>query len=211
MANRETYNREQFEKAGEQAAQVLGRFVSLAAELSNEFTRKADNDFQQSKEAEDQKSDAGNVDILREAGEELQKMREAAGYTLDSFAAALKTEINRTDIDDSDVVVKVEAAESGREPLPRDWLSQVAALLNSRDPKQFADRTQRSHDAHDASGGNFSSESQGESMQAVRARKFSAIFEGDDDLTDCTEDQFNKLLGFVEKNYLEAKNLVVGK
>lgn len=212
MTNRESYNRDQFEKAGEQAAQVLGRFLSIATEFSNEFNRKGEPDFK--RHAEDKKSGNGNADILREAGEELQKMRETAGYTLDSFAQALKKEMNRSDIDESEVVDKVEAAESGQGPLPGDWLKQVAELLNSGDPQQFFDRMQKGNASHQnsvQSGRDQSSVDQSELLQSQRLKKFAAVFENDDELAACTDEQFEKLLGFVEKNYKEAKNLLISK
>lgn len=212
MTNRESYNREQLEKAGEQAAQVLGRFMSIATEFSNEFNRKNDPDRKWSGDTDSKKPASGNADVFREAGEELQKMREAAGYTLDSFAEALKREMNRPDIDESDVVVKVEAAESGQEPLPGDWLSQVATLLGSGDPLQFFERLQKGVERHSsASSSDQNNVQQSDVIQAKRVEKFSALFENDSELATCSDEQFEKLLSFVEKNYHEAKNLLISK
>lgn len=209
MTNRESYNREQFERAGEQAAHVLGRFMSIASGLSAEFNRNTDSSAD-GQYKPDQSAD-GN-DVLREAGEQLQKMREAAGYTLDSFANALKSEIDQPDIAAVDVVTKVKAAESGKEPLPNDWLSQMSTLLGG-DPVQFFEQLRNSDRAEASTKASAVGDSVPTSQQSTgsqRAKQFSALFENDADLESCTDEQFEKLLGFVEKNYKEAKNLVVG-
>lgn len=223
MSKNESDNREQFEKAGEQAGQLFGRFMTVATEIANEFNsaRQEKSAQQDPGDVHQQSNDAG-ADALREAGEHLRNMREAAGYTLDSFASALEKEINKQQ-DDVAVVSKVEAAESGREALPLDWLNQVSMLLSNGDPVRFFEKLQRSYvsvnpdhhadanshtaakpaaqydEAHVVPGGQVVSE---------RVRKFSLIFESDAGLEQLTQAQFEKLLEFMENSYRDGRKLI---
>ena len=210
MSNRDTYQKEQFEKAGVQAAQVLGRFMSIASEFATEMGRQSEEQRgQRDTEQHDPRSE-----VLRETGEQLKQMREAAGYTLDRFAETLQKELNQPDVDRAEVYGKVKAAETGSEALPGDWVKQVSMLLSSRDSKQFFERLQQ---CYEFSGGSVAA-SNDETEETIenpilhqRASRFAEIFADDHDLSECTEEELEKLLRFVEKNYQEAKTLLIKK
>lgn len=236
MSNTGSYDREQFEKAGEQAAQVLGRFMSVATEFANQFGHQGDreddlnaphkNRASHKSEPSTNRERSGaheqwtreNSETLRDAGEHLQKMREAAGYTLDSFSRALEKEFSDKNIDTVEVVGRVAAAEAGREALPIDWLNQVSSLLRSGDAARFFEKLQQSYPApaskdhaknDDCAPDNSTADSSVYSSAASgRVSRFSAIFEGDAELDSLTEAQFESLLGFVEKSYRDAKELI---
>lgn len=219
MSNNQSYdqsnNKAQFEKAGQQAAQVFGRFMSLATDIANEFndSRHAGNEPEADSDVNRKERHNHNAEVLREAGVQLRKMREAAGYTLNSFSAALETEFEQQKKHCDEVTSKVEAAEAGREPLPRDWLNQVSALLSDSDPMHFFEKLQKSYETaggvdegsvHEGAG----NDSTTEGSQSARVNRFSAIFQNDAELDQLTDAQFERLLGFVENSYHDAKKLV---
>ena len=210
MSNRDAYQKEQFEKAGEQAAQVFGRFMSIASEFAAEMGRHT----QEHRSKSDADQSVDRSEFLRETGEQLRQMREAAGYTLDRFAETLQNEIDQPDLNRADVCGKVKAVESGSEALPGDWVKQVAMLLSSRDSKQFFERLQECYETNGSAVAASNDEDADTPECPIlhrRAARFSEIFAEDSDLSECTEEEYEKLYRFIEKNYQEAKALLITK
>lgn len=210
MSNRDAYQKEQFEKAGVQAAKVLGRFMSIASEFATEMGRHTEE--QNDRPGAAQRD--SRADMLRETGEQLRQMREAAGYTLDRFAETLQKELNEPELNRTEVYGKVKAAESGSEALPGDWVKQVSDLLSSRDSTQFFERLQQFYEysASPVKASNDEVEELAENpILQRRTARFTEVFTDDDELAEYTDEEFEKLLRFVKKNYHEARTLLLNK
>ena len=208
MSNRDAYQEEQFEKAGVQAGLLLGRFMSMASDFATEMGRHTE----QNVGNPDPDRHEDHSEILRETGEQLKKIREAAGFTLDRFAETLQKELNQPDINRAEVYGRVDAAESGSEALPGDWVKQVSLLLSSSDSTHFFERLQQCYENKSGSRAAANDEIKKPTKNALlqrRAERLAEIFADDNDLTACSEEDFEKLLSFVEKNYQQAKSLLI--
>lgn len=176
------YSAEQIEKAGAQAAQVLGTFINIASEIGREFNK------------QDNAASADPVkcseDELRLFGEQLRQFRETAGYTVDGLARALEEKLNNVDIAD-----KINSVENGQIKLPPHWLQAIADLLRNSDVEVlFGIREDEMK----------SPASEGQ----TRIRQLAAIFENDTEIAAFTDREFEKLIEHVRSAYGSAKTLI---
>ncbi len=222
-------DKQRYTEAGEQAARVIGEFMSFA----NEFSKKLDSVASGGSEAGERhatsRQDGGHAhtgsasedesrrqprhegghnryqaDVAwREAGDYLRELREAAGFTIDGFAKAMNREDARS---------TVEAAEAGREVFPKDWFDQAVEVLRHRDPLEFFDRLRALYEPGQGSG---SADVQGniraQDPAVLRRQKLSAIFSDDETLAQLSDSQFEDLAGFMQSNYQAALQLVRDK
>jgi len=232
-------DKQKYNDAGEPVARVLSEFVSLAGEFSKKFEQTAEQVAGQHQNsryttnsssvdkgpAEDQTVNGPeSVDqVWKAAGDYLQELRLAAGYTIDGFAKAM----NQQGADDT-----IRAAEEGRELFPMAWLEQASKVLNENDPREFIDTMQRRYQesidtfteaanqvanqvagqtarnttnratTHEGQATRFS-----EQAMSDRQLKLAGIF-SDESMKDLTDEQFEQLLTFVRANYNSALQLV---
>jgi len=218
-------DKQKYNDAGEQVARVISEFVSLAGEFSKKFEQTAEQvagQHQNPRYTADADSnhkthDANNPEsvdqVWKAAGDYLQELRLAAGYTIDGFAKAM----NQQGADDT-----IRAAEEGRELFPMAWLEQASKVLNENDPREFIDTMQRRYQesidtfteaanqvANQVAGSNHSGQSARYSTLPMsdRQSKIAAIFT-DESMKDLTDEQFEQLLTFVRANYDSAIQLV---
>lgn len=248
MDSRHTSDQQKFKDAGEQAARVIGEFMSLA----NDFSKRFENGFCDpesvrenrahdrgvyentgSASADNSSADRSNThgyrntdrantgwayaddiaDEFRNAGEYLRELREAAGYTVDSFAQAM----NR-----HNAAQKIKSVEAGREVFPNDWLDQISALLKQNDPAEFFDKLRNLYepdnmhgrkDQHNRDYGESSNDGKPQTAYAVasaRREKLNEIFT-DETLSSLSDSQFEELSEFIKTNYQAALQLVRNK
>jgi len=234
-------DKQKYNDAGEQVARVLSEFVSLAGEFSKKFEQTAEQVAGQHQnnryttDAESRHVDKGHEEdqtvnrpesvdqVWKAAGDYLQELRLAAGYTIDGFAKAM----NQQGADDT-----IRAAEAGRELFPMAWLEQASKVLNENDPREFIDTMQRRYQesidtfteaanqvanqvagqtagnttsqatTHEGRAARFSAQAMGD-----RQLKLAAVF-SDESMKDLTDEQFEQLLTFVRANYNSALQLV---
>jgi len=242
MDSRHTSDQQKFKDAGEQAARVIGEFMSLANDFSKRFengfcdpesTRangarekygdhrnpgnsSANNSNAYGAEAREARAERAANDIADEfqnAGDYLRELREAAGYTVDSFARAM----NR-----HNATQKIKSVEAGREVFPNDWLDQISALLKQNDPTEFFDKLrnlyepEHAHDheeQHKRNNSDSFNEGKPQSAYAIasaRREKLNEIFT-DETLSSLSDNQFEELSDFIKTNYLAALQLVRNK
>ncbi|MEM7256165.1 MAG: hypothetical protein AAF404_02130 [Pseudomonadota bacterium] len=175
---RDQQTAEKFEKAGAQAAEVLGKFIHLASEIGREFNTHQDSPVQRStdRRAED----------LQDIGEQLRRFRESAGYTLDGFARALEAQLGQ-----ADVAEKINAVENGQSELPAHWSQALAALLAQCD----VDMLYKNRPAETAAAD-------------TRAARLAKMFSEDAELDQLSDDDFDKLAAHLQAAYLSAKTLI---
>jgi len=147
MNSRHNSDQQKYKDAGEQAAHVIGEFMSIA----NDFSRRFGAGFSEHNPANDdtsRESTGGSCNTrsksadstshnasdhgqsshrpynaaegFQQAGEYLREMREAAGYSIDGFAKAMNRQ---------NAATKIESVEAGRDVFPKDWLDQISTLL----------------------------------------------------------------------------------
>ena len=196
MANQNSA--EQFEKAGAQAAEVLGRFVRFAADLSREFDSGRSS---QNASPSDRATAASTEpdDMLREAGARLRELREAAGYTIDGFAAALESALDKERQHTGPVAQTIGAVEAGRKVPPGEWAQAFSSLLGSNEVKDLFDQLGVSSKAATSAG-----------VTAVpsRADRLSAVFTDDHTLNEMTAAEFEKLVDFMNASYRQARAMI---
>lgn len=178
---------EKFERAGAQAAEVLGRFINIASELGREFNR--GNGADSSGPSRERTGEE-----LREVGEQLRRFRESAGYTLDGFANALENQLNSVD-----VAEKIDAVEKGETELPTQWSRALANLLANCDVESLF---------REQSGFGASVDTTGKKHQ--RKIRLMKMFENDIELEDFSDAEFEKLITHMESAYSSAKTLIKG-
>jgi len=213
-------DKQKYNDAGEQVARVLSEFVSLAGEFSKKFEQTAEqfgehqtNRYTASADSDraHRQPDSPNPEsadqVWKAAGDYLQELRLAAGYTIDGFAKAM----NQQGADDT-----IRAAEAGRELFPRAWLEQASKVLNENDPREFIDTMQRRYEesidtftqaANQVSGQTSVQSNYSRLALSDRQLKLAAIF-SDDSMKDLSDEQFEQLLTFVRANYDSALQLV---
>ncbi len=226
-------DKQRFTEAGEQAARVIGEFMSFA----NEFSKRLDGGFdtvasgnsesrqrhssrkpfdkntrdESGRQADYEKSDHRyqSDEAWKEAGDYLRELREAAGYTIDGFARAMNRQDART---------TVEAAEAGREVFPDEWFDQAVEVLRHRDPLEFFDRLRGLYEPVAATADEQVAirtqgpvDKQPDQQRDKRRQTLSAIFSDDETLAQLTDSQFEDLAGFMQSNYQAALELVRNK
>ena len=198
---------DQFEKAGAQAAEVFGRFVNIAAGLSREFADAKHGSRHGASEPGDTSTGAEHSHknyssdgdaVLREVGEQLRELREAANYTLDGFANALSSILDG-DLQSGKVARTIDAVESGREAPPGEWAQAFSSLLGSNDVGKLFDQLSGRHDAESPAN---------ESQLTNRAKQLSEIFTTDPQLEDLSDEEFEKLSAFLNASYQQAKVMI---
>ncbi len=231
MNSRHYSDKQKYKEAGEQAARVIGEFMSIANDLSRKFGDGSpehipanDNTVHKSY------SESGNVDStsnhrntddvhnsatdeFQQAGEYLRELREAAGYSIDGFARAMNRQ---------NAANKIESVEAGHDVFPNDWLDQISALLKQNDPMGFFDKLRSLYDANNSSEESADSNSRDQfrnkasddydsrvasSVTSSRRAKLNEIFT-DETLEDLSDEQFEELSDFIKTNYLAALQLV---
>lgn len=207
MANQNSANQsssEQFEKAGAQAAEVLGRFVNFAAELGREFGN-GQNDQQTSRTADASSKKTGTTgttgdaeEIIREVGERLRELRETAGYTIDGFANALEKELNA-----APVAKTIDAVEAGRQAPPGEWVQAISTLLGSNEVKKLFEQLGVS-----AANTEPADATVKRSPTASRVGRLSAVFSDDQSLDALSDDEFEKLVEFMNSSYRQARVMI---
>jgi ribosome-binding protein aMBF1 (putative translation factor) len=188
---------EQFEKAGAQAAEVLGRFVQFATDLSREFDTGRNS---QNPSASDNPQSAANEadDILRDVGERLRELRETAGYTIDGFATALESVLENQRQHAEPVKETIDAVETGRKAPPDEWAQAFSSLLGSNEVKNLFEQLGVSSKATTAE----------TSQVPSRADRLSAVFADDHTLNDLSEAEFEKLVDFMNASYRQARAMI---
>ena len=179
MTKRYTDSADTFERSSEQAAKLVGQFVSMA------------NNFGQSvRESMNASTDAtGNkANKLNEAGNYVRTMRTAAGYSIEDFATAMGVSREQASR-------KLNDAENGIAPFPREWLAKAAETLGA-DPLEFYTRFQGCYPEENSV------------SEKPRAAQLAEIFETDSTLNDLSDDQFDALLSAVQQHYTSARRLV---
>ena len=230
-------DQQRYTNAGEQAAQFIGEFMSIA----NDFSRRFGDSFSESNPANEPSNDDPSresrgrtcntrskttdsadggtanhtthsaAEGFQQAGEYLREMREAAGYSIDGFAKAMNRQ---------NAVTKIESVEAGREEFPNDWLDQISALLKQNDPMEFFDKLRSLYDVEQSAeespdnvhGANDQEQSHHTSrpvsaVASKRREKLNEIFT-DDTLEGLSESQFEELSEFIKTNYHAALQLV---
>ncbi len=205
MVNRNSAD--QFEKAGAQAAEVLGRFVNIAAGLSRELdgvTKGRRDDAEDAANSSagttyDSENKAPEKDeLLREVGEQLRELRRAAGYTLDGFASALDN-ILKTDAHGKPVARTIDAVESGNEAPPLEWVQALSQLLGGNDVRNLFDQV---------SGKRGTASSANDSVHTDRMNQLSDIFAADPEIESLSDEEFQKLTAFISASYQQAKLMI---
>ena len=229
MNSRHDSDQQKYKDAGEQAARVIGEFMSIA----NDFSRKFGGGFSEHNPANDNtvhkshnescsadstskhrgtdNTHSSATDEFQRAGEYLHELREAARYSIDGFARAMNRQ-NATNKIES--VESVESVEAGRDTFPNDWLDQISALLKQNDPMEFFDKLRSlydvEHSAEESTNNDASNDYDSQVVSAVassRRKKLNEIFT-DEALEGLSDDQFEELSGFIKTNYLAALQLV---
>ena len=182
-------DQEKFKEAGEQAARVLGEFVSMA----NEFSRRFEKDFDsradsRSQQTQDRSSTQDNDGY--KATDYLNELGDAASSAIGGFANGFRA--LETGNDDRREWGGQRSAE---------WLDQAAELLKQKSPAEFFDKLK-------GYGEHASAERQGESVHSARQEKLHKIFSDRAELEALTEDQFEELHEFMQANYKAALHLV---
>ena len=175
---------EKFEKAGAQAAEVLGRFMQFASDLNRDFNVNTPHDHT---DTNSNRENRHYEEGLQELASGLRELRESAGYTLEGFASALEAQLKREPVAD-----KINAVENGQSEFPAHWLQAVASVLTNGDV--------------DALFNNEASQSSGVAQR--RLQRIVQLFENDSDLADLSDDQFDKLEAHMEVAYQSAKKLL---
>jgi len=142
----------------------------------------------------------------RRAGEYLRELCEAAGFTIDGFAAS----INRAGAAET-----IRSVEGGRDVFPREWIHQVSALLKQNDPLEFVASLRSLYDqeyraANDSADKNSEAGVKVLSENVVvqqRKQKLGDIFT-DDQIESLSDEQFEELYNFVAMNYQSAISLI---
>ena len=141
MNSRHHSDQQKYKDAGEQAARVVGEFMSIANDFSRRFSSgfsepnpanddKAHNHYSESRNSNN-RTQYNATEEFKQAGEYLRELREAAGYSIDGFAQAMNRQ---------NAANKIESVEAGRDVFPNDWLDQISALLKQNDPMEFFDK-----------------------------------------------------------------------
>lgn len=181
MTAKNTGSGDRYERSGEQAAKLVGQFVSMA----NHFGQS----FKQSMNATSSGADqaAGDDDNLQRAGRYVRKMRAAAGFSVDDFAQAMGIEL-------AQARSKIEDAENGLAPLPREWLAKAADALRVEDPLDFYSHFNGCYP-------------EPEPAAVPRAQQLAALFD-DSTLDDLSPEQFDALLDAMRQSYQSARQLL---
>ena len=223
MNSRHNSDQQKYKDAGEQAARVIGEFMSLANDFSRRFgsgfseRNPANDDTQRNRYGEfgnnystTDRSTAGDSasdnrsEGFQQAGEYLRELREAAGYSIDGFAQAMNRQ---------NAASKIESVEAGRDAFPTDWLEQISTLLKQNEPGEFFDKLRSLYDAEPAESDSANSTHHAEASHKTsavvskRREKLNEIF-SDDTLEDLSDSQFEELSGFIKTNYHAALQLV---
>ncbi len=211
-------NNQRYTDAGEQAARVIGEFISMATE----FSRKLDDGINSATKAKYSEPENGGHSAasteenhahehieehfneqMQKAGEYLRELREAAGYTIDGFAKAMNRE---------NASSTVEAAEAGREVFPQEWFDQAVAVLQHRDPLEFFDKLRKCYEPASEEPSACSDKVSGVTDKiTARREKLHALFANNQDLADLTDSQFEELASFMQANFDAALQLVSKK
>ena len=223
MNSRHNSDQQKYRDAGEQAAHVIGEFMSIANDFSRRFgggfpepgpaNEESHKSYRGSHDADSTTTDSTSddrttynaADGIQQAGEYLRELREAAGYSIDGFAQAMNRQ---------NAATKIESVEAGRDVFPKDWLEQISALLKQNDPIEFIDKLRKLYDVEQSAGeptDNSVNDRGGDhGLHAASNRrrdKLNEIFT-DDTLEGLTDSQFEELSGFIKTNYLAALQLV---
>jgi hypothetical protein len=174
---------EKFERAGAEAAEVLGRFFHLASELGREFNP--------NRPVHTAPSGEPTAEELRNIGDQLRQFRESAGYTLEGFASALEGQLNHGSVAD-----RINAVERGEAELPVHWARSVASVLKNCEIESLFTHSQQSAATAAAPQG------------LGRAATLMQVFADDPDLDQLSEADFEKLRAHLESAYLSAKALI---
>jgi len=136
MNSRHNSDQQKYKDAGEQAAHVIGEFMSIANDFSRRFgggfpepgpaNEESHKSYRGSHDADSTSDDRATYNAaegIQQAGEYLRELREAAGYSIDGFAQAMNRQ---------NAATKIESVEAGRDVFPKDWLEQISALLKQK-------------------------------------------------------------------------------
>lgn len=189
MTTRNTQNNESFEHTSEQAARLVGQFVSMANSFGQSFRESINN----AAESGDSASQNNRSEAIRNAGQRVRKMREAAGYSAADFAAALRSPSASAD--------RISAFEDGLTSFPREWLARAAEVLKPDDPLAFYELFRDCYP--DAERTPDTAES-----VTTRTEQLQAIFANDTDIDSLSEAQFDALRDLLEQHYIAAKKLL---
>jgi len=225
--NNNSDNDQRNRDVGEQAAQVIGEFVSMA----NQFSKKLDEQF--SRTSNDYKEDVqtGNQDVHKDgspdrdtasrdelepdwskAGEYLRELREATGQTVDAFAKAIKGEIGETVINakDRQQQYSVNDDRSRVNATGRvgsfgengtEWLQQLGELIKQGDPTDVLEKIRNGFQAPETI--KSSKDSSSDDSIASRRLKLQSIF-SEEEIDNLTDEQFHELVGFIKSSYHSA-------
>lgn len=218
-ARKPSDDQEKFREAGEQAARVIGDFVSIAGDFSRrlegDFTRRYRSPDEPAYDehevnSEQQEAHARDEKNHQKAKDTLHELSEAAGSAIDAFASGLKAE--RSTRRNSQHSHDWPEERSGQGPV--EWLDQISDLLKQGKAAEFFDRLKDSYEpATNRSTGQPDAHHKSESVNRLshRQEKLNGLFSDQETLDALTDQQFDELLAFVKSNYQSALQLVSNK
>ncbi len=231
-------DKQRYTEAGEQAAQIIGEFVSMAGEFSRRIEENfgaSANDHRHPSHASHQANpgqdqpdpshlnhgrskDSRSSDSWTHAGDYLRELREAAGLTIEGFADALNQR---------DAANTIKGIESGRVEFPTQWLDKAAEILKQGNPAEFFDTLKNCYDQSQnstvASTGKTDSSTDIAAEQIdelsgsapgdrkstqTRAEKLASIFSDQQVLDELTDEKFDELSRFMQSSFASALQLV---
>jgi len=185
-------DQDKFKEAGEQAARVLGEFVSIA----NDFSRRIEKEFDSHRDAvrpspsETQTHSDSQSSNSHNATDYLHELSDAASSAMGGFANGF-----RTGNQDRGEWSGQRSAE---------WMDQAAELLKQRNPADFFDTLK----GYCESPGAAQQDDSEQTRLSSRQEQLNQIFSDRAALDDLTESQFEELLEFMQSNYKAALQLV---